>query len=268
MPPIHEYDNYRKYLGDFYAEKKAGPRGFSYEIFSRLAGLKSANYMKLVIDGKRNLTVTNIHLVARALKLTLLETRYFEALVLHNQAKQNHERAYYQTRIRELKQNTGEVQVKRVRIEELIAAYYYPAVVVCLHELPIADATQVIQKKTGLNEIQIETALKALRSKGFILEKDGRFFLSDKYLLLHDQTMSDQIHKNFLQAQLQFSQRTLEKRYAKDAKFFSQTFTTAASLFPNYVEKLTKFIDELMNEANLQPAEQVLQLNIQFFPYQ
>ena len=55
-PEVFEYLDYRKYLRDFYASRKRGGRGFSYRAFSRRAQLQSPNYLKLVIEGQRNLT--------------------------------------------------------------------------------------------------------------------------------------------------------------------------------------------------------------------
>lgn len=51
---VYGYLDYRAFLADLYTAKKA--RGFSYRSFSRRAGLSSPNYLKLVIDGQRNLS--------------------------------------------------------------------------------------------------------------------------------------------------------------------------------------------------------------------
>lgn len=51
---VFSYHDYRLFLADYYQAKK--PKGFSYRAFSRDAGLGAPNYLKLVIDGKRNPT--------------------------------------------------------------------------------------------------------------------------------------------------------------------------------------------------------------------
>ncbi|MCB9620237.1 MAG: TIGR02147 family protein, partial [Sandaracinus sp.] len=45
---VYGYLDYRAYLRDFYETKKAAGRGFSFRSFSKRAGLKSPNYLKLV----------------------------------------------------------------------------------------------------------------------------------------------------------------------------------------------------------------------------
>jgi uncharacterized protein (TIGR02147 family) len=51
---VFRYRDYREFLGAFYAQKKQS--GLSYRGFARAAGLGAPNYLKLVIEGKRNLS--------------------------------------------------------------------------------------------------------------------------------------------------------------------------------------------------------------------
>ena len=51
---VFRYLDYRAFLAEYYRVRKL--RGFSYRAFSRRAGLAAPNYLKLVIEAKRNLT--------------------------------------------------------------------------------------------------------------------------------------------------------------------------------------------------------------------
>src|SRR4051794_30677028 len=99
MNPIFHYRSYRQFLGDYYRTQKAGRSGFTYARFSERAGLRSPNYLKLVMDGKKNLTAENIARFARALGLRELERDYFAALVRLNQSKSSWEREYHEERL-------------------------------------------------------------------------------------------------------------------------------------------------------------------------
>ena len=48
---VYAYLDYRAFLRDFYAEKKANNPVFSYRSFSKRAGVASLNYLKLVVEG-------------------------------------------------------------------------------------------------------------------------------------------------------------------------------------------------------------------------
>lgn len=80
-PDIRKYDDYRAYLGDYYAFKKALRPGFSHRQFSALARLRSPNYLLLVMRGERNLSLELAARLAKAMGLGAHEREYFVGLV-------------------------------------------------------------------------------------------------------------------------------------------------------------------------------------------
>ncbi len=98
-PHIHDYTDYRKYLKDMYEFRKVtestGLRAYSYSHFSAAADIKSPNYLKLIIEGKRNLSDDMISRFARALRLEKQQIEEFKALVLYGQADEPVERNKY-----------------------------------------------------------------------------------------------------------------------------------------------------------------------------
>lgn len=86
MVNIYEYMDYRQYLRDRYKEKGKASKSMSLRSFSKAAGLSSWNYLKLIMDGKRNLTSKTIEKFAKALKLSKRDEDFFEVLVFMNQS--------------------------------------------------------------------------------------------------------------------------------------------------------------------------------------
>ena len=78
---IFSYSDYRHFLADYYKTKKASSAKFSYRYFAMKAGFSSASYLKLVIDGKRNLTECSQEKFVNAIGLNEKESEYFNALV-------------------------------------------------------------------------------------------------------------------------------------------------------------------------------------------
>src|SRR5690348_8332036 len=91
---LFEYDNYREFLKDTYLSKKENKK-FSFRVFSRMAGFKAGNYLKLVMDGERNLTIESIEKFSMALKFNKEESKFFKNLVLFNQASSVDEKNKY-----------------------------------------------------------------------------------------------------------------------------------------------------------------------------
>ena len=79
MKPITEYQDYRRYMQDFYEERKKS--GFTWREFSKDAGFASPSYLKLVCEGKTSLSRVGLPRVAAAMKLTGFELTYFEKMV-------------------------------------------------------------------------------------------------------------------------------------------------------------------------------------------
>ena len=86
MKPITEYQDYRKYMRDFYEERKRSSL-FSWREFSRLAGFSSPNYIQLVCDGKSGLSKNGVEGVANAMSIEGIDRDFFRAMVLFGDAK-------------------------------------------------------------------------------------------------------------------------------------------------------------------------------------
>ena len=89
-PVLSSYTDYRHYLRDFYEFKRAQTRSslrpYSYATFSAIADIKSPNYLKLIIDGHRNLSMEMAKKFAKAIGLAKDEAEEFIALVVFTQA--------------------------------------------------------------------------------------------------------------------------------------------------------------------------------------
>jgi uncharacterized protein (TIGR02147 family) len=98
-PKLGVYTDYRAYLRDFYEfrreQTKYELRPYSYATFAASADIKSPNYLKLIIDGQRNLSREMAAKFARALQLNKDETEEFIALVDFTQAIEPIERNRY-----------------------------------------------------------------------------------------------------------------------------------------------------------------------------
>lgn len=91
MKHILEYLDYRCYMRDFYEERKK-TSAFSWREFAKLAGFVSPTYLKLVCDGKTNLSKPGVLKVAKAMGLEGFERSFFERLVQLGHAKNDAEK--------------------------------------------------------------------------------------------------------------------------------------------------------------------------------
>lgn len=81
-----EYNNFRIFVRDYYAERK-DRSGFTWRDFAKAAGYSSPVFLKLVCDGKANLSEAGVERVASAIGLVGVDLQYFRLLVSFNQEK-------------------------------------------------------------------------------------------------------------------------------------------------------------------------------------
>src|SRR5262245_27359191 len=100
-PSVFGFTDYREFLRSFHEARKAADAGYSMSTFTRRAGLgaNSRGYLKLIMEGKRNLTPHTIRRFAEAMELGPKEAMHFESLVYFNQARTAKDREYYLKRI-------------------------------------------------------------------------------------------------------------------------------------------------------------------------
>ncbi len=86
MKEIVEYTDYRKFIQDYYDERKRCS-AFSWHAFAQKAGFSSDVYLKYVCEGKKNLSVGSAGSVAGAMGLVGFEYDYFVLMVSYAHAK-------------------------------------------------------------------------------------------------------------------------------------------------------------------------------------
>ena len=99
MPDIFSYSDFRKFLADAWAERKAQDPRFSHRFIGLRAGFASSGFFSRILSGGVNLTPTGALKLAEIFRLGSRETRFFELLVLFDQARTHEERMLFLDRI-------------------------------------------------------------------------------------------------------------------------------------------------------------------------
>ena len=86
MKAILEYTDYRKFIQDYYDERKRDS-AFTWREFAQNAGFASAIFLKYVAEGKKNLSISAASSVANAMGLAGFEKTYFVLMVTYAHAK-------------------------------------------------------------------------------------------------------------------------------------------------------------------------------------
>ena len=127
MEKLFDYDDYRKFLQDYFDEQKKASSVFSHRFFAAKAGFSSSSYCLNVIRGRFNLTPKSIEKLSKAINFEPLQKSYFEALVRYNQAIQVDEREKAWEQIAQIR-NQSQFNHVTTREHLYFSRWYYPIV--------------------------------------------------------------------------------------------------------------------------------------------
>ena len=124
---LFDYDDFRKFMQDYFDEQKKLRAVFSHRFFAAKAGFSSSSYCLNVIRGRFNLTPKSIEKISKAMDFEPLQKEYFEALVQYNQAQQVDERDQAWEQILQIRKQIEFTHVT-TREQVYFSKWYYPVV--------------------------------------------------------------------------------------------------------------------------------------------
>ena len=124
---LFDYDDFRKFMQDYFDEQKKQRAVFSHRFFAAKAGFSSSSYCLNVIRGRFNLTPKSIEKISKAMDFEPLQKAYFEALVQYNQAQQVDERDQAWEQILQIRRQIEFTHVT-TREQAYFSKWYYPVV--------------------------------------------------------------------------------------------------------------------------------------------
>ena len=265
---VFEYLDYRAFLRDLYQERKAAEYGFSYRAFSRRAGLRSTNYLKLVMDGERNLTPEMAQRFAVGCGLEGQAADYFCELVAFNQTSNAVERNRCHERLSRFKQYR-----KIHQLDAAQAAYHSSWYVPAIRELAarpdFTDDPKWIARtlKPRITAEEAARALDTLRSLG-LLEPDGSGRLRQAAPLVSTGPGPLGHHiVNYHRSMLERAAEALDTVPREEREISSVTLCVSHDVMLDLKERIREFRRELLQVAELDGApERVVQINFQLFP--
>ncbi len=268
-PNIFEYLNYRQYLRDLFQFKKSEKASaFSFRTFSRLAGLKSSNFLKLVMDGKRNVSGEAIHKFAKAFKLTKEETHFFESLVQFEQAANAEEKNFYYDRILKSK-SYNDVRLLEAHQYTYFSNWHFVAIRELVTLKGFQEDPVWINKRLGtkLHAEEVKKAIHILLTLG-LLKRDEKGRLSqtvEKITTSPEMGMLALI--NFHREMLRKASESLEKHWSSQRDISALTVSVSKKQYDKIRERLNQVRREIhaMTEEG-DNKEVIYQINLQLFP--
>ena len=267
MALIYNYTNYREFLLDFYLEKKAVNTSFSYQVFANKAGFKSKSFIKLVIDGKKNLTPDSTKRLQKVLKLNSKSFAYFEDLISFNQAKTNKLKNYFFEKIMGYnKRNPSRLVMQREY--EFYSKWYHNTIRELVTQINFKEDYTYLGKQLTpiISARQARESLQLLLDLKLIKKSKEKYVQTDALLTTGNEVLSQAV-SNFHLQNLNLAGEAIDTVDSASRDISSLVLGLSDDGFSKIKSEIQTFRKKLLKIANSDTGQNsVYNVNFQFIP--
>jgi uncharacterized protein (TIGR02147 family) len=264
---VFGYRDYRAFLAAYYARRKEQKDGFSFARFSSEIGLPSPNYLKLVMDGARNLRPDLAQRFAEGCGLAGESQRYFVALVAFNQAKTARDR---ERRYAVLQTFPRFRQVHSLDAAQ--SAYYAHWYIPAIYELCAQKGVKQDEKSIArallpkITPRQAAHALSVLQELGLLVRERGRLVQAHAAVETGSGPLGHQVAQ-FHRSMMERAAEALDHVPREEREIASLTLCIGQARMGELKREIEAFREQLMRRyMGDRAAERVVQVNFQMFP--
>ena len=267
MKDVLEYTNYRQYIADYYAEKKA-KSAFTWQEFTRAAGFSSPVHLKYASEGRLNLSDAAAKRVAQAMHLVDFEQDYFCEMVKLDNAKTDAEKkAAFDKMIAIADAHKAKIlggdafryfeswknPVLRELAPSMPGAKPLALARACRPEITAAEVTE------SLNFLVKADLLKK--------DKDGNYARTETGVTTGPMDVTPVAVRSMHRQMGEFALEAIEGVPQDERHFSGLTLGITREAYEEIVQKIAEFRKEIIAIATRSTVtEEVYRLNVQFFP--
>lgn len=267
MPKLYTYFNFRDYLRDYYLERKSSDPSFSFQRFADYAGFKSKGFIKLVIDGKKDISEESIKKFNRVLKLSKKAFSYFSLLVKFNQASSLEERNPYFDQLMAFN-NRNPARIILKDQYSFYSQWYHNTI----RELITMDDFQgdyeriakMIRPKISIK--QVKDSIKLLEDLNLIKKVDNRYVLTESIISTGDEIRAHAV-QNFHRQNLTLASESINSVSSIQRDISCVVLGLSSQGFDKLKGEVQKFRKKLLKIAQEdKDLNRVYHMNMQLFP--
>jgi uncharacterized protein (TIGR02147 family) len=267
-PNIYTFNDFRAYLRDYFSWRCHMQQSYSHRIMAKELGFPSPNYIKLVMDGQRNIGLRSIDRLMNGLKLSDKEQEYFSNLVLFSQAKTNGEKNYYYCLMTSIRSplNTTTITTETYRYYN---EWYHCVVreLIIREKLPV-DASAIAKKiKPHVTASQVKKSIDLLLELGFIIaHEDGSYSQASQEHATDPDVVSVGI-RNYNIKMIDIAKECIDSAPLDQIVTSSRTLSISTDAMIHIKQRIKEFENEIFQIAQESiGSKHVYQVNFQLFP--
>lgn len=266
MPDIFSYTDYRKFLADAWKERKEADRRFSHRAIAARAGFSSSAFFGRILSGEANLTPSAALRLAAIFRLGRSETRYFEHLVLFDQARSQEERALFLDRIVAWRRG----RVPQIEQDQLAFCEHWWVVAVRetldIHECDGNPKTLSRLLLPSITPAQAREALEILERLD-LARRDEKGIWRKTEAVLSTGDLASVAIDSFRKETSRLASEAIDRFTREERSLSTLTVTLSPATFERLRDRFRQMRREILDLAREDSqADRVIQVNLQAFP--
>ncbi len=263
---LFDYDDYRKFLQDYFEEQKNLSAAFSHRFFAAKAGFKTSSYCLNVIRGRFKLTQKSAEKIAGALGLGALQEAFFLALVEFNQSEKIDKRDTAWAQISQIRRQAEFTHLTN-REQTYFSKWYHPIIRELVVNSNWNEDYRALSKMVvpAITAAEAKDAVKTLMELGLVRKNGGRY--EETSLMVDASDVSPIALKQIRRDYIQHALRAVEC-IPRDEQYAAFTTLAMSESSFNYVvevmrEARKKIIAKVANDMDV---ERVYEMMFMTFP--
>jgi uncharacterized protein (TIGR02147 family) len=269
-PELKGYQSYRAFLKDWYEFKKGLRPGFSYRRFSQILGLKSPNFLQLVISNQRNLSLPLAAKFCRLNHFSAPERAYFLALVQFEDAGSEKDKteAEKSRRIALRKLITNPMAKDQ---EEVFSRWHHMLVRELVFLPDFEPSGNYISRRLSglLTPEEAEESLAMLKRSGFLVVRNGRLVPAEPVLDSGNSVFThEQMQRHHGETLVKWG-KNLEKLDPPNQELGLLHIPISSDKIGELKKRIRRFQDEIIGWLESEPnPDRVVQLGTYLIPFE
>jgi uncharacterized protein (TIGR02147 family) len=264
---IFDYIDFRDYLSQVLLHLRTTNKSLTYRKLSAEFGFKSPNFLLLLIQKKRKMSIETAQKITKILNLNKIEKEYFLLMVKSTLAKDVVDREMITKRMLQIQRNRHQ-KVIEPKIYELYENWYQVILYELLNLQQMPQTTAFLSSffEEKVSEKQIAEAIEKLNELGLIEKRNNRWVNKQTNLKTGD-FFSNTFVILFHKKMLELAEKSLNRHTGKERYLSALTLPISETSHQKIRELIEEFKIKALEICEETPDNnRVMQLNLQFFP--
>jgi uncharacterized protein (TIGR02147 family) len=266
MLNIFHYTDYRKFLFDWFEQKKSDNPVFSYRMLARRVGYKAPSYFPMLISGKIKMSIDMCIKFCTYMELTKKMCDYFQSMVLFGNAKSYEDQKRHFDKMQSLMDLS--IQIVTTAQYRYYEKWYHSAIRALLEFVPFSDDYETIGKLlvpvVGAKDVEESIAL--LKELKLIeIGADGNHYPTNA-VISTGYDASGMAINTFVFNSLKLSESALGRFPKNERNYSVLTLGISENGFEEIRQELREFRRKVLKIAGDDKANRVYQFSFQLFP--